>query len=108
MRQLARDLTGLPALARDPILQARPSALVIDSDAFVKAAWEFLHAAADRGRINRRILRNRRARLVEEGQIEKIHREFSPHPYQPTQVELEAMAGTIDLLHQAHLQGMPA
>ena len=103
----ARELAGLPALAKNLVIEERASALEADAGDFATVAWQFLHAAADRGRINRRILRNRRSRLIEEGQIERINRKIEPNSYQATQVELEAVAGVVDLLRDAHLKGMP-
>lgn len=59
------------------------------------------HDVADRYRLSRRILRNRRARLVEQGQIDPIERTVDLRPYTPHWLETEASDAVERLLQTA-------
>jgi hypothetical protein len=60
------------------------------------------HDVADRYRLSRRILRNRRARLIEQQQIAPIERTVDLRPYAPHRLELDASDALETLLHTAH------
>jgi ATP-dependent helicase HepA len=98
IREVAEDLVGLPALAGDTVLAARGAALVAAPERRVELGWEFLREAAARARINRRLLRNRRARLVEEGLVERTARRLILAPYDPGQPELDAIDRVLRLV----------
>jgi ATP-dependent helicase HepA len=98
IREVAEDLVSIPALSPDPLLKARFDAVANDPAQAVEAGWELLRDAASRGRINRRILRNRRARLVEEGLVEPTTRELILKSYEPGQPEMDAVGAVARLV----------
>jgi ATP-dependent helicase HepA len=61
---------------------------------------------ADRHRIHRRILRNRRALLVEQGRLAAIERVFVPTPYDPDPREQAALDAAHSLVIAARKQGL--
>jgi hypothetical protein len=69
---------------------------------------EFVHDLADRYRINRRILRNRRQRLVEQAQIAVIERKICRAPYTPDQPEIAALDAICALLRGSRDAGLDA
>src|SRR5207248_2712872 len=78
VRSDCRKVLRLPVVAEDAGL----TGLVDDGSPVVDQARCVLHDVADRYRIHRRILRNRRALLVEQGQLAPIQRVFVPIPYE--------------------------
>ena len=85
------ELAQWPVLQQDQKLQALferidPSGRSFDDD--VRA---MLHHVGDTHRINRRILRNRRARLIQEQQVKPIERRLNSLKYDPDQLELDAL-----------------
>lgn len=66
-----------------------------------RALRRWSHDVADRYRLSRRILRNRRARLIEQGQIDPIERTVDLHPYAPHWLETEASDAVERLLRCA-------
>jgi len=105
---MALKLLELPLLDRDERLRGMIAALNLGSDSLAADLQEILHYVADRYRINRRILRNRRRRLIEQEQIQEIERKFMPHPYQPEQLEIETVDAVEMLLVTARDQGIPS
>jgi ATP-dependent helicase HepA len=91
IREVAQELVAIPALSSDAVLKARLDAVAQDPARSVEAGWQLLRDAASRGRVNRRILRNRRARLVEEGLLEPTTRELLLKSYEPGQPEIDAV-----------------
>ncbi|MCG3146074.1 MAG: RNA polymerase-associated protein RapA [Gammaproteobacteria bacterium] len=89
VKELALSLIELPVLSEDKRLNSMIALLETGEQAFIDDARAIVHYVADRYRIHRRILRNRKTRLIEEGQIQLIQRRFAPFPYQPEQVEIE-------------------
>ena len=86
-------------LAEDEKFSDAVSTLNIESDDFTDQARNIIRDLADRFRINRRILRNRRQRLIEEGQIVPIQRMFQPHEYEPEQLEIETIQSIEEIIH---------
>lgn len=84
-------LLEVEVLSDDAKLINAISALKTDSEDFAEKAKDIVRDVADRFRLNRRILRNRRQHLIEEGQIQPIQRVFRPHEYTPEQLEIETM-----------------
>jgi hypothetical protein len=85
------ELAQWPVLQQYQKLQALferidPSGRSFDDD--VRAV---LHHVGDTHRINRRILRNRRARLIQEQQVKPIERRLNSLKYDPDQLELDAL-----------------
>jgi hypothetical protein len=66
-----------------------------------KALRRWSHDVAERYRLSRRILRNRRARLIEQGQIDPIERTVELHPFTPHWLETEASDAVERLLRSA-------
>jgi ATP-dependent helicase HepA len=85
----ARRLLELCPLNDDAALKDMIDALDPQGGDFSDKTRGILHYVADHYRINRRILRNRRQRLIEEGQLQPILRKFVPLAYQPEQLEIE-------------------
>jgi ATP-dependent helicase HepA len=103
----ARDLPSLPALAQDAALRAMIASLDPGKDAFSQNMQALLHYVGDSYRINRRILRNRRERLIEEQQLARIERRPDFHSYEPDQLEHEAVEAARALLKAASDRNVP-
>jgi hypothetical protein len=69
---------------------------------------QLVYDLADRYRINRRILRNRRQRLVEQDQVAVIERKISHASYTPDQLELDALGSIAALLRGCREAGLDA
>ena len=67
---------------------------------------EVLREVADRYRVHRRILRNRRAHLIEEGRLERVERTASILPYEADGVEFEAIRMATALVVAAREGGL--
>ena len=93
----ARRLLDLQPLNEDAALKDMVDALETKDGDFGEKTREILHYVGDHYRVNRRILRNRRQRLIEEGQLQPIIRKFSSLPYQPEQLEIET-ADAVDAI----------
>lgn len=91
-------LIEIPILSADEKLQSAISVLESDSENFAEQAREIVRDVADRFRLNRRILRNRRQRLIDDGQIPPIQRVFRSHEYAPEQLEIEAMQSVEEII----------
>jgi ATP-dependent helicase HepA len=85
--------------------------MVASLDARASSFWSdlqaVLHYVGDTYRINRRILRNRRERLIEEEQLTRIERRPAFHPYEPDQLEHEVVQGAQALLVAAKGRDAP-
>lgn len=94
----AQRLLSLPVLSGDRDLKALIDAAIANPDD-AGALCRRIHAeVADRYRINRRILRNRRERLISQERLTAIHRRLEIHQYQPDQIEEEAFSAVEALL----------
>jgi ATP-dependent helicase HepA len=85
----ARRLLDLNPLKDDVQLKGMVDSLDPHDGNFYEKTQAILHYAGDHYRINRRILRNRRQRLIDEGQLQPIERKFVAHSYQTEQLEIE-------------------
>jgi ATP-dependent helicase HepA len=99
----ARDFQAMPGLKDDPGLarmigEIEKAAADPAEPTLASRGQDLLHYVADTYRINRRILRNRRQRLIDEGQIPAIGRRARLHPYRPDQLEINAATSVRDLL----------
>ena len=72
-----------------------------DESEFLFSVEKLLHHVGDAYRINRRILRNRRQRLIEDDQIPDIHREVQLIGYKSEQFEYEVNSSIGELLANA-------
>lgn len=102
----ARNLLKLPVLDKDPDLSAAVAALSAAAPDFVERALHYSHLVADRYRVNRRILRNRRQRLVERQTITAIERKLQVTHYQADPLELAATDAVLELLRGARSDGL--
>jgi ATP-dependent helicase HepA len=85
-----RELTTWPVLDGDEKLQTLVKALNGSSKTFDDDIKTVLHHVGDTYRINRRILRNRRVRLVAEGKVQSIERRLKKLTYEPDPFEADA------------------
>lgn len=102
IEEVVKDLVAHPVLQGDRPLQEQARSLHSAAGILVQAAWGFLRSAADRSRINRRILRNRRERLIEDGLLDRTSRRFLPSAYDPGQPEYDAVRAAGRLVHHLH------
>ncbi|MDB4458732.1 SNF2-related protein [bacterium] len=97
-------LAELESVAQDitvcEIVKKLPS---LDSEAFTTAVYDLLRHVAENFRINRRILRNRRQRLIEDDQIASIERVVETVGYESDQLEHEVNGSISDLLNDVVL-----
>jgi ATP-dependent helicase HepA len=98
----ARRLLDLHPLNDDAQLKGMIDSLDPQAADLIEKTRAILHYAGDHYRINRRILRNRRQRLIDEGQLQPIERKFAVHTYQPEQLEIET-ADAFDAIIRALL-----
>lgn len=101
----ASRLLDTPIVAEDFALRARLTGIDPTVE-FAAQIRQLLHDVADRYRLSRRILRNRRQRLIEQAQIAPITRQVRLIPYQPDQLELEAFEAMEELLGAARDSGL--
>jgi ATP-dependent helicase HepA len=105
--QIGQSLLDLDSIKDDEELRVRINSLNPKSQNVSEEAKAILHYVADRYRINRRILRNRRHRLVEEGQLHPIQRRFVPCSYQADQLEIEVANAVHALLRDLQSTDIP-
>jgi ATP-dependent helicase HepA len=95
---MARRLGQLPALAADAHIVALLERGEADPSQTLDCAKAIWRHVVDEYRINRRILRNRRQRLLAQEQIAEIRRRLEEHPYEPDSLEQEAVDAVRALL----------
>ena len=96
------ELAEFDSVARDASVAETVEKLpLLRGDTFVETVNELLRHVAENFRINRRILRNRRQRLVEDDQITMIERVVESADYDSEQLEHEVNGAIADLLHSA-------
>jgi ATP-dependent helicase HepA len=101
IRDVIRQIIAIPALRGDVTLQTHANNIASSDSKLIQNTWNFLRLTAEHARINRRILRNRRARLVDDGLIDKTTRVYLPAPYDPGQPELDAVQAALRLMRSA-------
>ncbi|MCY1079134.1 SNF2-related protein [Archangium lansingense] len=102
----ARNLLRVDVLRADPQLVSQVEALAGQSEGLAEVARHFSHHVADRYRVNRRILRNRRQHLLDQQSIEPIERKLRITHYTPDPLELEAISAVVMLLRSAQANGL--
>ncbi|MHC2088763.1 SNF2-related protein [Methylobacterium sp. CM6244] len=113
LRDDRRVRSALEAIAT--AAETAPPALKTGSDdpptptppTMAEAAAYLRNLVVDRYRIHRRILRNRRQRLVAENRLAVVTRSLRTHIYKPDQVELEAVEAVEKLVGDAVARGLP-
>jgi ATP-dependent helicase HepA len=103
----AAELPSLPALAEDAALRGMVASLSPNAAGFCQDVQAILHFVGDSYLVNRRILRNRRQRLIEEDQLTCIERRPAFHPYSPEQLEHELVQAAGALLVTARERDVP-
>lgn len=88
----APRLLQLPVVAADPTVSRIVKELEPETPQLAEKARSLVNYVADNYRINRRILRNRRARLFEAGQLVPTSRKYAPAPYEPDALEIEVLS----------------
>lgn len=91
-------LLSLPILQNDEQLRSLLAAAEADPGRAAAFAQEAHLIVSDRYRVNRRILRNRRERLISQDRLAAITRVPAPRHYAPDQIESEAVTATEALL----------
>lgn len=104
--EICRRLLQMPVLETDDRLRSMVDKVSIDTPEFILDARRILRYVADRYRINRRILKNRRQHLVENGHIQPIQRKCVPCPFQPDQLEIDCSESIGMLLKGAAMRGL--
>jgi len=97
----AKRLLDLPVLARDPQLPKLYEKLVAAGLAPAAVAQQIVDHVADRYRVYRRILRNRRASLLRDSKIDVVTRRRDLCPYSPGDLESNAIDAIDSLLAAA-------
>ena len=97
-----KELAEFESVARDASVSEMLRKITTDSpDDFAATVNELLRHVAENFRINRRILRNRRQRLIEDDQITEIERVVETADYESEQLEHEVNGAIADLLNNA-------
>ncbi len=104
--EICRRLLQMPVLKEDYQLKSMIENLTMGAPGLVPDARRALRYVADKYRINRRILRNRRQQLIDKGQIHSIKRKCVPSPYQPDQLEIDCADSVETLLSGALRKGI--
>lgn len=102
----ARNLLRAPVLDADSALASEVEAMAGQSEGLAEAARNLSHRVADRYRVNRRILRNRRQHLLEQQSIAPIERKLRVTPYAADPLELDAISTLLELLRAAKARGL--
>jgi ATP-dependent helicase HepA len=101
----ARRLLELPILARDQQLAKLYEKLVAAGPDLPVVTQEIIDYVADRYRVYRRILRNRRASLQRDAKIDVVIRSLDLRPYPPGDLERNAIDAVETLLTAAWREG---
>src|SRR5579871_239769 len=96
-----RRLLELPMLAQDQTLIRLAATLDGPQDQVARIATKIIDHVADRYRVYRRILRNRRQVLIRDGRLEPVQRLQQREIYPPGPREANALAAVNYLLQQA-------
>ncbi len=100
----AERLLQLPILARDSTLQKLFQQLVDAQSGQANLTQQIIDHVADRYRVYRRILRNRRKVLQKEAKIDIVIRRRDLHAYEPGELECDALIAVDTLLSVAWKQ----
>lgn len=84
-------LINMPVLKDDQYLKDSLNKINHNNKSFPDDVHQILHHISDYYRINRRILRNRREKLIDSDQLERVKRDYNVLYYLPDQYELNAL-----------------
>lgn len=102
----AQRLVESPVVCDDEELRKQVRQLTSTSADLPASAQKLAHLVADRFRIHRRILRNRRQRLLEQQTLAPIERKLQVHTFPPDPLEASAAASVAQLLREAGSNGL--
>jgi ATP-dependent helicase HepA len=107
-REKAIELLELPVVRDDQSLKHQLSLLseVDEAESVQASLRQFMLGVADRYRVNRRILRNRRENLIAQEEMVAVQRVFSPCGYEPDQLEIDVHDAAQVLLEDARTLGI--
>jgi ATP-dependent helicase HepA len=95
--RLIERLVELPVLSRDSYL-AQWASRIAALEEVIPESRRLIDYVAQQYRINQRILRNRRKRLIDEDRLKPVERRLSLLAYAPEQLEREVLHAAEDLL----------
>jgi ATP-dependent helicase HepA len=98
--RLIERLVGLPVLSSDTYLAERVARIVGLEGDLPAETHRLLDHIAQQYRINRRILRNRRKRLIDDERLKPVERRLSREAYAPEPLEREVLESAEDLLSE--------
>ena len=99
-------LVGFPVLRDDADIHATVESARRNPGTAAEVGGELCRAVAEKYRVHRRILRNRRERLIEEGRLERVERRYHSLAYEPDPHEVEALRAAHRLLFKARVAGL--
>lgn len=99
-------LVEYPVLREDAALRAMAESARREPKDAAEVGAALCREVADKYRVHRRILRNRRERLIEEGRLERVERKYQPLSYEPEPHEVEALRAAHRLLLKAKEAGL--
>jgi len=97
VRSFLPKILELPLVCDDAYVIEQVAKLQLEDSNLVSEVGELIKYVADNYRVNRRILRNRRQRLYEDGKLEPITRRLNLVFYDPDQIESDLLSA-IDAL----------
>jgi ATP-dependent helicase HepA len=103
---MAKRLGQLPSLATDKYMTALVERGQSDPAQALDCAKAIWRHVVDEYRISRRILRNRRQRLLAQAQVAEIRRRLEEHPYEPDSLEQDAFQAVAALLAEIQSAGL--
>jgi ATP-dependent helicase HepA len=98
--RLLHRLASLAAFAEDTELREWVNRIAALQEDLVSEVRQLLEYVGQQYRINRRILRNRRKRLIDQEQLQPVERRFSEHAYLPEQIEREVLDSAEELIRE--------
>lgn len=99
-------LVDYPVLREDTALRAMAESARRNPMQAAEIGAALCREVADKYRVHRRILRNRRERLIEEGRLERVERKCHSLAYEPEPHEVEALRAAHQLLAKAQEAGL--
>jgi ATP-dependent helicase HepA len=105
--EMIDNLLSLPVLSEDEDLKKIAAKAHDDPETAAVIGTTICSEVIDRYRINRRILRNRRAKLIEDNLLTQVRRRAQIHEYVPSQLEVEAQNACAGVLHAVQRNDCP-
>jgi ATP-dependent helicase HepA len=105
--ELVENLLDVPVVRDDGVLRSMLKEARNSPIRVTEVAEAIRADVVDRYRVNRRILRNRRRRLIETNQLLAVRRVVEVHDFGPTQIELEAHHAVEALVRSVREKGCP-